>query len=814
MKNLIPGAAKAVVCCALFSVMAGPAEAEWRHRYAQVEGYGHGVYLEGYELPILAFGPTDPAPAPNGREMAYADRGWIWVLNLETLAARRVTSSAGVDSRPAWSPDGERLAFVRDNGRDTGIVLLDLGTGTETVVIDTPAIDLDPFFAPDSRSLYYASAINGNFDIWRVNLTGGEPELVVDGGTMARSPVVTETDLLIYRTATAMAHNEIRVRDLETGEEKVLARASITGQADIALHPSGRSIVYTWPEEQNWRLLVAGFDDPVPAFEVTKGSGLPLMPAWSADGGKIYFSETVNGRNFTLRTVNAGGGQVDDIEIASRDWGAATGTLSIETSLEGGRDRAAARLFVRDDQGHPVASPIGPTHFDSQNGMTYFYSPGRIDLTLPAGTYHVTAVHGLTTPVVTKTFKVGEGGTVHAGLRLTEVWKAKENGFASGDHHFHLNYDGPYDLVPDDLLPILAAENVDVGTPLIANLHERLQDRVSAQYEKSTRTRILKFGQEVRPHFHGHTGLIGADTLYWPWFWGSGYPDYGAPVRSNKAVQIFTKKQDGFATYVHPTLSDAPFAEENPGEIPIELIADGVLGDMDGLEIVCVWSDEVGTAEIWYRLLNIGMPVVPMAGTDAFADFYRSPAIGSALAFVDQGGRGLNWERYLANLRAARNFVTNGPILMFETNEKRPGGTVSPGNATFALDLYSAVPVDRVEILVNGQVVWSENGLEKAGNRAFSGNIQLPTGGWIAARALGGETQWPSMDSYPFAHTAPLWIGTPGSTDPKAQTAAATDLLAALADAERRAHETYEGRDITALEERFAAARKKLESLQ
>ena len=47
------------------------------------------------------------------------------------------------------------------------------------------------------------------------------------------------------------------------------------------------------------------------------------------------------------------------------------------------------------------------------------------------------------------------------------------------------------------------------------------------------------------------------------------------------------------------------------------------------------------------------------------------------------------------------------------------------------------------------------------------------------------------MDSYPFAHTAPLWIGKVASTDPAAARRAAGELLTALDVAEERVRTAY-----------------------
>ena len=120
-------------------VLTDPAAAQWVNRYSKVSDFNHHTYLEQHELPILAHGPTDPAPAPDGQTLAMAARGWIWQLDLATGKATQLTNGPAVDSRPRWSPDGKKLAIVRDNGTDTAIVVLNLENGLEQV-INTPTI--------------------------------------------------------------------------------------------------------------------------------------------------------------------------------------------------------------------------------------------------------------------------------------------------------------------------------------------------------------------------------------------------------------------------------------------------------------------------------------------------------------------------------------------------------------------------------------------------------------------------------------------------------------------------------------------------
>jgi TolB protein len=180
-----------ILAILIFSVFAqllivSNASAQWTNRYAKLNDFGHHVYLEQHELPILAHGPTDPAPAPDGKNLALAARGWIWNLNLETGTALRLTKGPGIDSRPRWSPDGKLLAFVRDEGKNTAIIVRELANGQETR-IDTEAIELDPEFSADGNWIYYTSGVSGSLNLRRRQLTSGADEQLTELSQVERN---------------------------------------------------------------------------------------------------------------------------------------------------------------------------------------------------------------------------------------------------------------------------------------------------------------------------------------------------------------------------------------------------------------------------------------------------------------------------------------------------------------------------------------------------------------------------------------------------------------------------------------------------
>ena len=789
--------------------------AQWTNRYPKNAGFNHHVYLEGYELPIMANGALDAAASRAGG-LVVASRGWLWRLDEGSGVATRLTSSGGVDSRPAWSPDGRRLVFVRDDSESLAVMVRDMESGRETEV--DRGMALDPVFSADGNSVIYANSTSGDLDLWRADLnTGSKSRLTTEAGLELRPQLFPDGDRLVYTSKTRAGGDQVRLRRLSDGKESVLLQGSIVSQTRPALSPDGTLLVYNWPGTTGWEVRLMSTERPgVSILLAAHDRGRPVSPAWSADGSTVYFSEADARQIMRLYRVSATGGRVSEVAVRQWNWGVPMGRVAIRTTCSECGGPAAARLNVVDATGHPLMPAEGMVRFDGQNGVVYFYSSGMVEVEAPVGEVTVRGVRGLTTPQAIGRVAVGAGESREVTLDIPALWNPAQAGYYSGDHHFHLNYGGQFDLAPRDLLPLMAGEGLDVTTPMLANLHNRFEDQANFEWRSLGTTPIVRWAQEVRSHFLGHVGLIGTDQLFWPWVWGPGYEVFGRDDRLNAAPLAFARAQGGAGIYVHPVGSPAPFTEEGLASIPVALVADAAHGAIDLLEIVCLWSNAVGTTELWYRLLNAGFPVAPSGGTDAMTDFHRTMAIGSTRVYVRPDGP-LTFERYLSALKSGKSFVTTGPMLDLTINgDARPGDVVQPkgGTVRFTLRAASASPVDSVVIMVNGQTMRTLGPLAAGTTGSWSGVVKVPRGGWIAARAIGPRTTtWPAMAEHAFAHTAPIWIGTKASTDPMARRAAVLDLLRALAVAEKRLIAGYEGSEIPRLRAYFEQARVRLEAL-
>ena len=796
---------------------------QWTNRYPKIDKMNHHVYLEGYELPTLSMGPIDPAVSPDNLTIAFSSRGWIWLYNIASGIAQRLTDSGDLDFRPTWSPDGLHLAFVRDDGSDTWIVIHEILTGKEKI-INSPALDLDPIFSSNGSILFYSSAVNGTLDIWQYSLNTNKDSILFEApGSQLKPQPHPNQQALIYLDKGGS--NDIRILELDkrndgyfktsaNNKSRILITERITSMTRPALSPNGQIVAYNWPTQENYELRLINLIDPTTSVFLTNSNGLPLTPSWSPDNKWIYFSEADDDEVFYLKRISVNGGEVNTINIKSWDWGVPTATLRIKTKITGSNKLIPARISGKDDNGHFAIPNKSQSRFDGQNGMVFFYSGGSIELTVPIGSVEISVVQGLNTPIQVKKVNIKRKGLKVVSVSLKSIWDPRDYGWISGDHHFHLNYGGQYQLTPEDLFPMMAGEALDVATPQLANLHNRFGDQKYWGWKSPNNEPLIIFAQEVRSHFLGHLGLLGNKDLFWPWIWGPGYQVYNYDDRPNLEPLDFTKKQGGLSLYVHPFSGIDPFSEVGMRRIPRELIADAILDKFDLLEVVCLWSNSRGTSKLWYEFLNIGSTIAPSGGTDVMNNFYRTMAIGTTRVYAQTKGAN-DWNSYTTALKNGNSFVTNGPMLDFKVEKSLPGEVVEASRQVkWNLDLYISVNVDSVEIIVNGKVVWASEGLDKPGRISYKGSIDLPSGGWIASRAFGGKIVWPVMDSYIFAHTAPIWIGSIGSTHPETKELSANRLLKLLDVSEQRMIEGYKDNPIPNLKAHFKNAREHLNNIK
>jgi hypothetical protein len=297
-----------------------------------------------------------------------------------------------------------------------------------------------------------------------------------------------------------------------------------------------------------------------------------------------------------------------------------------------------------------------------------------------------------------------------------------------------MNYGGHYRNTPANLARQARAEDLDVVHDLIVNKEERIPDiawfRPDADPASTPQVTILH-AQEYHTSFWGHLGLLHlADHVLTPDFAAYRHTAMASPYPHNGVIADLAHAQGGLVGYVHPY--DARIVPAQEKSLSHALPADVIAGKVDYLEVVG-FSDHKATAEVWYRLLNLGFRLPAGAGTDAMANYasLRGP-VGLNRVFLDTGG-GRDPDSLKAALKAGHGFVSNAPLLGFMLDGAKPGASLprsARNSLAYRVALRSPVPVDHLELVQNGRVVKAFALRGERRTLDVAGEVRLERGGW------------------------------------------------------------------------------------
>ncbi len=114
------------------------------------------ISAEGGEPRLLAEG-HDPAISPDGKRLAYVLKGQLWLLSLNDAKAKpeQLLQTRGSAANLRWSPDGSRLAFVSDRGDHSFVGLYSAASGSVTYLDPSTDLDSRPVWSPDSARIAF-----------------------------------------------------------------------------------------------------------------------------------------------------------------------------------------------------------------------------------------------------------------------------------------------------------------------------------------------------------------------------------------------------------------------------------------------------------------------------------------------------------------------------------------------------------------------------------------------------------------------------------------------------------------------------------
>ena len=247
----------------------------YRLQIADADGYDSKTILESRQ-PLMS-----PAWSPDGNRLAYVsfeDRNSaIYIQDIRTGQREKVVSGLGINSSPAFSPDGGRLAVTRSMEGNPDIYVVDIATKQQRRLTTHEAIDTEASWAPDGSAIVFTSDRGGGPQIYMMAPGGGDAKRVTFnlGNYNSRASYSPDGKKLVM--VNGGSGFRIVVLDLASGASRTLTGSSLDESPSFA--PNGSMIIYATMGGRGTELAAVSVDGTVKQ-RLAPQQGQVREPAW------------------------------------------------------------------------------------------------------------------------------------------------------------------------------------------------------------------------------------------------------------------------------------------------------------------------------------------------------------------------------------------------------------------------------------------------------------------------------------------------------------------------------------------------------
>lgn len=230
---------------------------------------------------VITGGVRGPSVSRDGRVVVEV-RGDLWLVGLDDAATVRLTDTKAWERDPVWTPDGSAVIYVAADSSGQDLWRLSVGpkgaSSGPVRLLESSEPESEPAVLPDGGILFVRGAGQAA-DLWLVDGEGIERRLT-NRDAPARNPAVSPDGRLVVYTTGSEGSPELRVLELESGEDRLLLSGQEGSHAAWAF--DGERIAFA-NDSDGGGIWITDADGSYTNLASRRGG----EPAWTPDGGLL-----------------------------------------------------------------------------------------------------------------------------------------------------------------------------------------------------------------------------------------------------------------------------------------------------------------------------------------------------------------------------------------------------------------------------------------------------------------------------------------------------------------------------------------------
>jgi TolB protein len=252
--------------------------------------------------------------SPDGSKVVFPKEGVSYLANADGSDEIAMPFLRG---NLDWSADSRKIVYqAKTANNDPDIFIYSLQTGKSENVTNNPAFDADPSLSPDGKHVAFASARDGNFEIYLVNADGSDLRRLTNDPAWDNHPVFSPDGTTIaFNSDRENENSNVYLIGADGADIRRLTESKHNETVEPGCwSPDGTQIAFYSDEFGNDDIFVTSAEVFRPVLVVADATSDLPFASYSPDGKQIVYAASMPDKTGELRLFELQGKQSSTLQ--------------------------------------------------------------------------------------------------------------------------------------------------------------------------------------------------------------------------------------------------------------------------------------------------------------------------------------------------------------------------------------------------------------------------------------------------------------------------------------------------------------------